>query len=189
MAFDFNFETFVRDLQEIGFYDYFLPFILIFAITFALLENSGILGQNKKNINIIISMAVGLILIVQQPVVEIINTFLQKSSLIIVVILIALLVIFLIGGSGKLKAGGVGFGIVILIIILSLIWALSPNIGIEFPFWLELSDRTKNLILMLLIFLIVPLLIAGGRRQPGEGIATKLFQGLGDLIEGGGRKP
>lgn len=181
MAIDLDFTTFIQDLQDIGFYNYFLPFVLIFAITFALLENSKILGE-KKNVNVIISMVIGFILIAQQPIVEIINLFLQKSSLIIVVILVALLVIFLVSGSSKLK-GGVGAGIIILIILLSLVWALSPQMGLNFPFWSGISDRTKNLILMLILFFIIPIIITSRKREGTDSAGTKFFKGLSDMFE------
>lgn len=178
MAVELNFETFVRDLQDIGFYNYFLPFILIFAITYALLENSKILGE-KKNVNVVISMAIGLILIVQQGIVETINSFLQKSSLIIVIALVALLIIFLVGGESRVKKG-FGFGVIVIVIIIALIWALSPDLGLTgIPIWSDISDSTKNLILMLLIFLIIPIILVS-KKQTGGGFG----KGVKDFIEG-----
>ena len=37
--------------QQIGVFDYVLPFILVFALVFAVLQKTGILGQEKKNLN------------------------------------------------------------------------------------------------------------------------------------------
>jgi len=185
MANGLDFGNFVANLQELGFYDYFLPFILIFAIVYALLEKSGVLSE-KRNINAVISFAIGMILIVQQPIVEIINTFLQKASLIMVIIFVALLVIFLISGSTNVK-DGVGKGVLIFIIVIALIWALSPNLGIDFPFWSFLSDRTKNLILMLLLFFIFPMVIASKKEKEGS-IIKKTFENIGNLFENNGRR-
>ena len=43
-------------LEGLGVYEYLLPFLLIFSITFAILEKVKILGEDKKNINIIVSV-------------------------------------------------------------------------------------------------------------------------------------
>lgn len=186
MATDLNFATFVQDLQDMGFYDYFLPFILIFAITYALLEASHILGE-KKGVNIVISMAVGFILIAQQPVVQTINLFLQKSSLIIIVILVALLVVFLISGKSLLQSKLLGISVVL--VILALIWALSPSLGLEFPPWLDMSDRTKNLLLMLLLFFIVPLFLVTSKTNQTGNIFSRALESISDGLQGNNFNP
>ena len=185
MAVDLNFATFIQNLQDLGVYNYFLPFILVFAITYALLEKSEILGD-KKNVNVVISMVVGLILIAQQSVVESINSFLQKSSLIIIIALVSLLVIFLISGS-KLKPGSIGFGIVFLVIIIALIWAISPQIGWDIPIWSSIDDGTKNFILMVLIFVIAPIILITRKPSTGDNILTKAAKGIENMLEKGGR--
>lgn len=167
-----DFGTLIQELQALGVYDYFLPFLLIFAIVFAILEKTEIFGK-KTNINVIVSLVIGLLLIVQQPIVNIINNFLPKASLLIIVILIALIVISLIGGNPK-KLSGPVFTIGVLVIIVALIWALSPNLGWSFPF--DISDRTRNLILLLIIFLAIPLFLIT-RKDKGEN------GGLGKLLK------
>lgn len=184
MVTELNFATFIEDLQAMGFYDYFLPFILIFSITFALLENSKILGKDQRNINIVVSMVIGFILIAQQSVVAIINTFLQKSSLIIIVILISLLIIFLIGGKGWFE--GKLFSIGFILVIIALIWALSPSLGLDTPVWLNISDRTKNLVILLFLFAIVTLLLTS-KKDPAKGnILSRILDDI-NLGAGGGR--
>src|SRR3989344_2229777 len=106
-----DFGTLISELQSLGVYDYFLPFLLIFAIVFAILEKTKIFGE-KTNINVVVS------------------------------ILIALIVISLIGGNPTKLSGSV-FSVGVIVIILALIWALSPSIGWSLPF--DISERTKNL--------------------------------------------
>src|SRR3989338_897960 len=74
-------------LQQLGVYDYFLPFLLIFAIIFAILAKTSILGKDKTNINAVISMVIGLLLVVQQNIVSIINSFLPRASLVIIILI------------------------------------------------------------------------------------------------------
>ena len=45
------------------FLDIILPFLLVFTLVFAILDKSKLLGEGKKQINAIISLVVGLILI------------------------------------------------------------------------------------------------------------------------------
>lgn len=44
--------------QSAGVFDYLLPFLLIFALVFAILQKSGILGK-QKGVDIIISVVIG----------------------------------------------------------------------------------------------------------------------------------
>lgn len=168
-----DFGTLIQELQELGVYDYFLPFLLIFAIVFAILEKTGIFGD-KTNINVVVSLVIGLLLIVQQPIVNIINMFLPKASLIIIVILIAMIVISLIGGNPTSLTGPV-FSIGVIVIVIALLWALSPSLGWSLPF--DISERTRNLILLLLIFLALPLFLIT-RKEKTEGGVTKFLKGL-----------
>src|SRR3989344_4181180 len=169
-----DFGTLIAELQSLGVYDYFLPFLLIFAIVFAILEKTKIFGD-KTNINVVDSLVIGLLLIVQQPIVAIINNFLPKASLIIIIILIALIVISLIGGNPTKLSGSV-FSVGVIVIILALIWALSPNLGWSLPF--DISERTKNLILLLIIFIALPLFLVTRSEKKDENGASKFFKGL-----------
>ena len=133
-------------LQQLGVYDYFLPFLLIFAIIFAILEKTSILGKDKTNINAVISMVIGLLLVVQQNIVSIINSFLPRASLIIIIILISMLVISLVGGSSAGYSGGV-FGVIVILILIGLVWSVSPDLG----FNLNISENTRNIIIIVVI--------------------------------------
>jgi len=45
------------------FMDYLLPFVLIFTLVFALLQKTKILGENKKQIDSLVALIIGIILI------------------------------------------------------------------------------------------------------------------------------
>src|SRR3990167_5709040 len=141
-------------LQQLGVYDYFLPFLLIFAIIFAILEKTKILGGGtegpKTNINAVISMVIGLLLVVQQNIVSIINSFLPRASLIIIIILISMLVISLVGGSSAGYSGGV-FGVIVILILIGFVWSVSPDLG----FNLNISENTRNIIIIVVIIVLI----------------------------------
>jgi glycerol uptake facilitator-like aquaporin len=50
-------------LQSPLFVEFILPFLLIFAVVFAILQKSQILGENKKQVDAIVALVVGLIVI------------------------------------------------------------------------------------------------------------------------------
>ncbi len=49
----------LSNLQQLGFFDYLLPFLIIFSIVYGILSKAQIFGQNKS-INAIISLSIGL---------------------------------------------------------------------------------------------------------------------------------
>lgn len=94
-----NLNDVINFLLSSGVYNYFLPFLLIFAIIFAILEKTAILGEGKTNINVVVAVVTGLLLVAQQDIVNIILLFMPRVSLIIVVILMFLLVIAMLAGK------------------------------------------------------------------------------------------
>ncbi len=137
---NFNFGNAIDFLIEIGVYDFFLPFLLIFAIVFAILEKTKIFGSDKTNINVVVALVIGLLLIVQRGIVEIINLFLPRVSLIIVVILMTLLVIAMVVGKEYSGLKGATLGIAIIVIIVAIIIALTSS-QTGSSSWLSPSDR------------------------------------------------
>ena len=123
MTASFSFADTIKLLKETGVYEYVLPFLLVFAIMFALLEKTKVLGDDKTNINGLIAFVVGLVLIAQQGIVEIINRFLPRVSLILVVILMALVVIATIAGKKFEGFQGPWFGLLILIGLAAVIYS------------------------------------------------------------------
>jgi len=91
-----DFYSLMAELQAMGVYDYLLPFLLIFTIIFAILEKLMIFGKEhgtekpKTNINLVISLILGLLVVSQPEITYIINSFLPKVSLFILVSLMFL---------------------------------------------------------------------------------------------------
>ena len=77
---------FVRDLV--------LPFLLVFAITFALLQKSEILGKGKKQTDAIVALVVGLLVVAVGSVTNIITSLVP----ILAVGMVALFAFFLLWG-------------------------------------------------------------------------------------------
>lgn len=123
----FNFQDFITYLENIGAYQYFLPFLLVFAIFFAILEKTKILGQDKTNINGVVAAIIGLLLVVRTEIVDTINLFLPRTALILIVILMFILVIATLRGKEFKGLTGILFFIGIVLVVLFLSLALTPS--------------------------------------------------------------
>lgn len=190
MALDIN--SVFGQLQSIGVYDFLLPFLLVFTIIFAVLEKTKLMGtdQNQKpktNINTILALIIGLIVVVQTPIVQLINNYLSKMALFIVIILIFLLVLGIFGANveGGITGGVAGF-FVLVVAILAVAWALSPELGFSDVFNRYLpSDSDRGLILFIVIFIVVVWLVT---RQPGEARDENIWSRIGNEVFNRGRR-
>ena len=99
-------EGFVRTLERWGLTDVLLPFLLIFVIVYAVLQKTKILGETKKNLNVVVAVIVGLLVVIPHVTgrfpanadpVEIINEALPQVSIVLVAIIFLLLMIGVFG--------------------------------------------------------------------------------------------
>lgn len=191
MAFDlnlnYNFNDIIYSLQGMGVYDVFLPFLLVFAIFFAVLEKTKVLGTSKRNINALVSMVVGFLLVAQRPIVDLINMFLPKVALIIVILLMFLLLLSLITEDNKIiHFEGLSLGIGVVVIIVALFIALSPTFDID----QNTRDSILRIVIPLGVLFAVYKLIAGDdkpkvtRKSPdGTEHFEDFFTRLGESIK------
>ena len=83
-----------------------LAFLLVFVITFGILEKANIFGKDKRNVHVIIALALSLMAVGAMAYANLINQIGQYFGLAIVALLAFLLVYGIIGGrlpSGKAK--------------------------------------------------------------------------------------
>lgn len=177
-------------LAQWGFFDVLLPFVLIFALVYAILQKTQVLGKDEKakTYNLIVALVMGFATIVPHwlygtadPVdrvlqngfidlVEVINMALPQVSVLLVAILMVML-IFGIWGS-KIKIGESSLsGIIALLSFLAVIvifgnaagvWSLSYIIP-NIGFYL--TPETQALIVTVLVFAIIIWFVT---REPGK---------------------
>jgi magnesium-transporting ATPase (P-type) len=181
MAIDVS--TVFGQLESAGFFDWVLPFLLVFLIIFALLEKTKLLGtegQNKsrKNLNVVLALIIGLIVVIQTEIVSILNLYLSKMAFFIILALIGLLAFGVFTGSGSLS--GIPMGIGVIIAILAIIWALSPSLGLDIFNFSRLSDTAASWIIVLAFFALVVWFATRGEKknEGGESFGDKLLEGL-----------
>ena len=153
-------------LQNDALFEIVLPLVLIFAIVFAVLQGTKILG-GRKNIDAIIGIVLGLLLVRNTVVVETINKFLPNVSLAIIVILMILLVLgVFLGKEYEWASGFKGLAAIASLIIV--VWIFSESywnrFGIPNIFG-NLSSDTKGILVFIAILIIVVFLVT---RKEGE---------------------
>jgi hypothetical protein len=77
----------IEFLKDFGFFDVVLPFLLIFAVTFAVLEKTEIFGKDKKNINSMIAFVMGLLFVTVPKVVSVIKESLPNIGVMLIVLM------------------------------------------------------------------------------------------------------
>jgi len=161
-----NFEDFFATLESWGMLDALLPFLLIFTVIFAILQKTKVIGEDKKNIHVIIAMIIALLVVIPHvinpggpaDVVGIINQAIPHISLVIVAIVMLLILIGVFGKDidvmGTSLAGWIALASFIVVVY---IFGAAAGWGWKIPNWLGWLNNqdTQALVLVILIFGIV----------------------------------
>ncbi|MEK6886465.1 MAG: hypothetical protein AABW88_01405 [Nanoarchaeota archaeon] len=86
----------IIDIYNTGFFDYFLPFMVSFALIYGLMQKTMILGKDKNNLNAIFAVVVSLIIMSFAAEVNY-TTYLSKLVFIMVKIFMLMVVLGLLG--------------------------------------------------------------------------------------------
>jgi len=166
---------FFYQLQSSGFYEFALPFLLVFTIVFAILEKTKLFGvdehkQPRKNINVVIALIIGLIVVNQIEIVEKLNLFLPKVSLFIIVSVMFLILIGIFGVNVESGFSGILLLLFAIASLFIIYWALIPGTGTDIfgggndlGFWLQ--DNSGTLLFLVIIGIIIWAVVGGGKGQ------------------------
>ncbi|MBU0979815.1 MAG: hypothetical protein KJ709_03340 [Nanoarchaeota archaeon] len=148
-----NLEEFIELVESWGLMDVLLPFLLVFILLFAILQKSKLLGDRRKNYNLVLSLIMGLMVVIPHvthsypsdnwdPVV-IMNQALPTVSIIIVAIVMMLILLGIFGGEAHLFGAALGGWISFISFVLILIifgaaagwwdgwWWINDSLGAE----------------------------------------------------------
>ena len=176
--------TFLRDF---GLFDVVLPFLLVFAIVFAILEKTKILGTEKikgeevtkRSLNTMVAFVIGMIVVAANKIVTAINEALPNIVLIIIAFVAFLMMIGVFFKSEefvlyeKYKTFTLGFVIVSLIILIIIILdSLKLDNKKSWLDWIMeyVASNISGPIVTSIIFLIIAVVaIVYITRKPTEG--------------------
>ncbi|MBI4149898.1 hypothetical protein HY488_00680 [Candidatus Woesearchaeota archaeon] len=189
------FQNAVAQLDALGITDVLLPFFLIFTIVFAILQRTKLLGENRKNFNVMIALILAFAVVIPHvtggyppgmDVVDIINRALPNVSLVLVAILMVLILIGLfgwsVGGEGTSIQGWIAFLAFLAVVYIfgaaADLWHIPNRLNFL------LNPDTQALIVVLLIFGIVVWFITKEEKESaGEGALKSLGKTLGELFK------
>lgn len=169
-------------LQHWVFTSFILPFLLVFAIVFGVLERSKLFGDNKKQLNAIIAFVIGLIFVAAiSPKLVVANLILFLTVALVTMFVGLLLWGFIAGEAGlKFESAPKGLqwfiGVVIAIaVIAGLLWAGGVKgdlFGDVFDFLFESGwsgDFWTNFFFIAIVIAAIALVVGKGTvAKPGK---------------------
>ena len=189
------FENFIAALDAWGVTDVLLPFVLVFTIIFATLQKTKILGDGKKQYNVIVSLVMGLAVVIPHIVgrypfnfdpVNVINRALPQVSIIVVAIIMLLLIIGVFGNEVEIAKTPLA-GWVVILAIIAVLLIFGEAVGwFTMPYWLGflINPELQALIVMILVFGIIIWFITKEDKDKDKDKDRKSFiEGLGGIIK------
>lgn len=149
-----------------------LPFLLVFVVVFAILQKSKILGDGKAQIDAIVALVVGLLLIGVPGPREIIVGIMPWMAVAIAVILVFLILYGFVAGdlSSAPKWMKITFGILAGLFTLAVVLYVSGlgDIILEWLSWSGNSDVWMSVLMIVLVLGAMAVAIASGTKKKGE---------------------
>lgn len=145
------------------FTSYVLPFVLVFTLVFALLQKTQLLGEGKKQINAIIGLIIGLILIAfpsARDIVVQLMPFLAVSAVILFVFM--LIYGFIMGKKEDVlhKGTKITLGIIFALAFITVLLFVSDWWGYIYDFMFNQETSAQIWINLLLFAVIIGAIIA-----------------------------
>ncbi|MEM2089570.1 MAG: hypothetical protein QXL88_00535 [Candidatus Pacearchaeota archaeon] len=145
-------------------YNVVLPFLLVFAIVFAILEKTKVLGEDKRHIDLLVAFCIAFIFVGVPAMVNVTLRLIPVVSLIIVILLCFLLLFGFAGinvtESKFLKIFlGIILGIALTIVILWASGALEKIRGAR------ISETTLNYLIFISIFIVAIVVVLIGSKK------------------------
>ncbi len=142
------------------------PFLLIFFIVFAILEKTKIFGEERKQINALISFVIGFIFVSAVFPKEMVGNLILFLTIAIVIVFVILLLWGFVMGEEGLKISGapkglkIAIGIVIVLaVVVAVLWAAGIDAG-SFLGTLFNSSWSDSLWTNVLFILVVAIALA-----------------------------
>ncbi len=194
----YGFDGMIYVLQDWGVFEVLLPFILIFAIVFAVMEKTKVLGssdhQTRKYgsvvalvvaLSVIFSHFYGVIFFNGKTIVEVINQSLAGIGLLLVAIVMMLLTIGLWTGKTPDGSKGIGvwFTLVSGLVVLGIFLASMGTFRNAHWIWGILNSDIMPLIVAVLVFGLIIKFIATPEKKPDDKKRKTASEGLKDFFE------
>lgn len=147
-----------------------LPFLLVFTIVFAVLQKSKVLGDGKRQIDAIVALVVGLLVISFGQAVGIIVQLIPFLAISLVILLVFLILVGSFGKSGdELLPDGLKKGlmaVVLIAVVIFVVWV--TNFWQTLTEWFLISEDSNlfaNIVFVVVIIAAVVGVIMGSKEK------------------------
>lgn len=181
-----DFSLIIEKLIDIGFYRVFLPFILVYAVVFAILEKSKIFSggdserEQVRNVNSVIAFVFGLFVVASIQTVTYIQSLITNIVIFIIFILVVLILLAFIFGDqymqllqddhGKLK-GWVTWTVatIVLVVALAVLFSVLGVWNVVSDLWNEYydSDIVSTFIILVIVGGVIIWITKGDSKSGG----------------------
>ncbi len=185
------FQQWIFTLENLGLLDVLLPFLLIFTISFAVLQKSKILGDDSHRFNVIVSFVLAMAAVIPHvigrgpDVIVVINRALPNVSILMIASMMFLLIIGVFGKDVNV-AGTNLEGFVVLFALIAVVYTFLVSAGMlaQPPAWLGwlVDPQTRSMLVAILVFGIIVWFITKeekplDKRKPVHETLKDLFGG------------
>lgn len=139
---------------DLGFFDYILPFLLIFAVVFGVLKATKIFGKESNGINAIIAVAVGLLALQWGFVPQFFSSVFPRLGVALSVVLVFIILtgLFIDPKRSWIMYILLGIGTIAAIVTLT---KTSNILGWESSYWVNENWPLIISLLVLVVFVII----------------------------------
>ena len=154
---------FLNQLASFGFFSYLLPFLLIFALIFGILNSMKLFGKENKAVNGIIALVIGLMALQF----DIVPVFFAEAfprlgvGLGVILILLILAGFFIDPSKGWIMYVLLGIGVVVALVVLI---STAGSLGWQSAFWWRANWPIVAGIVFILI--VIGIIIGGSSDNP-----------------------
>ncbi len=167
-------------LKDLGFYDIILPFLLIFTLSFGVLEKTRIFGTEdgkpKTNINAMIAFVMALFLVATPRLVETIQISIPQVAVLLVILMSLMMVVGFIMSDKEFSFESHKFlkGFLIFLLFVGIVLIFLNAVGwwdefwdmFGFDFWTSTAGMT--LIFLGVVVGAILFITSGGKKKGGE---------------------
>jgi hypothetical protein len=122
MAWRANIADILNQWAEMGIFEYAIPFLLLFAVVYAILEKSKILGENK-GVNAIVGASVGLLALMNDLVSTFFAEIFPRLGIFLAVLLVLVILVGMAGEDAQAKK--LYFVVGIVLAAATILWAFA----------------------------------------------------------------
>ena len=184
-------------LDNYGLSDVIIPFLLVFLIVFAALQKTHILGKDRKQFNVSLSLLLGLMVVLPHvfgkyppnaDVVTIMNSAIPNVSIVAVAIVMLLLLLGIFGVGPDWASGGAFSSFIAIAAFGAIIYFFGAAAGwwqnITISWWG--SDTTSIIIIILVFGLIIGYITKDETSATKASAFSNVMQDVRKFFGGGG---